>query len=215
MQPRASTPQPHYHGLVQATRARRSTRVKVTILAWIAILILTGVFQFFYRGAIADGVVFTAMAAVLVVGETGILGRFDRWRWQPRRILVIIALAIAAVVLVFTPRHGLADGVVIIASGLAVFIVAWPNPWASESEPDAWSIRLTRSAVAWAILGIAFCAWELTTYFLGLTATGRAEYPALSDLINPILNNPIGRLLGVAAWLAGGVALARRGRRTT
>jgi hypothetical protein len=214
VQPRASAPRPHYHGLVQATRTRRSAKVKITILAWIAILLLTGLFQFFFRGAIADGIVFVAVAAVLVVGETGILKRFDGWHWQPRRILVIIALVIAAAVLVFTPRHGLADGVVVVASGVALFIVAWPNPPVSESGPDAWSARLTRSAVAWAILGIAFCAWELTTYFLGLTATGRAEYPALSDLINPILNNPIGRLLGVAAWLAGGVALARRGRTT-
>jgi hypothetical protein len=199
---------------VQATRARRSAKVRVTILAWIAILVLTGLFQF-YRTAVADGVVFLAMAVVLIVAETGILSRFGGRRWQPRRILVVISLAIAAIVLVFTPRHGLADGVVVVASGILLFIVAWPNPVADESETRAWSTRLTRSALAWAIVGIAFCIWELGMYFLGLNAAGRTEFPALSDLLAPILNNPIGRLLGVAAWLAGGVALARRGRSTT
>ena len=197
---------------MQATRTRRS--VKVTILAWIAILVLTGLFQF-YRDAIADGIVFLAMAAALLVGETGILSRFDGRQWQPRRILVVIALVIAAGVLVFTPRHGLADGVVVAASGILLFVVAWPNPPTADSQPDPWSTRLTRSALAWAIIGIAFCIWELDMYFLGLHAAGRTEFPALSDLLDPILNNPIGRLLGVAAWLAGGVALARRGRPTT
>jgi hypothetical protein len=198
---------------VQATRTRRSVKVRITILAWIAILILTGLFQF-YRGALADGIVFLAMAAALLVGETGILSRFDGWRWQPRRIVVIIALVIAAAVPVFTPRHGLADGVVVVVSGILLFVVAWPNPPAVESAAEPWTTRLTRSALAWAIVGIAFCIWELGMYFLGLNAAGRTEFPALSDLLDPILNNPIGRLLGVAAWLAGGVALARRGRTT-
>jgi hypothetical protein len=199
---------------VQATRTRRSTRVRITILAWIAILFLTGVFQF-YRGAVADGIVFLAMAAALLVGETGILNRFDRLYWRPRRVVVIIALVIAAAVLVLTPRHGLADGAVVVASGVLVFVVAWPNPPVSDTQPDAWSTRLTRSALAWAIIGIAFCIWELGMYFLGLNAAGRTEFPALSDLLDPILDNPIGRLLAVVAWLAGGVALARRGRSTT
>jgi hypothetical protein len=196
---------------VQATRTRRSTKVRITILAWIAILVLTGLFQF-YRAAIPDGIVFLAMAVALLVGETGILSRFDGRRWQPRRVLVIVALGIAAIVLVFTPRHGLVDGVVVVASGILLFVVAWPNPATADSGPDPWSTRLTRSALAWAIVGIAFCIWELGMYFLGLNAAGRTEFPALSDLLDPILNNPIGRVIGVAAWLAGGVALARRGR---
>jgi hypothetical protein len=195
---------------VQATRTRRS--VRLTILAWIAILFLTGAFQF-YRGAVADGIIFLAMAAALIVGETGILSRFDGRRWHPRRIVVLVALAIAAGVLVFTPRHGLADGVVVGASGVLVFLVVWPN-MPDDSEPDPWSDRLTRSAVAWAILGIAFCIWELGMYFLGLNASGRTEFPALSDLLDPVLDNPVGRILAIVAWLAGGVALSRRGRTT-
>jgi hypothetical protein len=199
---------------VQATRTRRSVKVRITILAWITILFLTSAFQF-YRGAVPDAIVFVAMAAALIAGETGILSRFDGRRWQPRRILVIIALGIAAIVLVFTPRHGLADGVVVVASGVALFVIAWPNPSAAESATEPWTTRLTRSALAWASVGIAFCIWELGMYFLGLNAAGRTEFPALSDLLDPILNNPIGRAIGVAAWLAGGVALARRGRTTT
>ena len=73
---------------------------------------------------------------------------------------------------------------------------------------------MTRAAIAWTILGLALVLWELAMYFLGCGQDGRTAFPALSDILDPILNNPIGRFLGVVAWLAGGVALTRRGRRS-
>ena len=172
---------------------------------------LTGAFQL-YRQAFGDAAVFIALAAALVVGETGILSRLDGQAVRPRRIVIAIVLAIDAIVLVFTPRHGYADGIVMAVTGVLVFIVAWPNEATSTREPQQWSLRLTRAAIAWAILGIAFCIWELAMYFLGYGAEGRTDFPALSDILDPVLNNPVGRVIGVAAWLAGGVALTRRGR---
>jgi hypothetical protein len=198
---------------VQATGTGTRRSVKLTIAAWITILILTGSFQF-YRGAVPDGIVFVAMGVALVVGETGILSRLDGRALRPRRIIVAIALAIDAIVLVVTPRHGYADGIVIAATGVLVFLVAWPNQPVNERMPEPWSPRLTRAAIAWAILGLAFCIWELAMYFLGYGQDGRTAFPALSDILDPVLNNPIGRFLGAAAWLAGGIALTRRGRRS-
>jgi hypothetical protein len=196
---------------VQVTGTRRTVRVRLTIAAWITILILTGAFQF-YRAAVPDAIAFLAMAAALVVGETGLLRRFDRRPWHPRRLVVGALLAVDAVVLLFTPRHGFADGIAIAVSGVLVFLVAWPNHPTQDHPLPPWTPRLTRAAIAWAILGIAFCIWELAMYFLGYGAEGRTEYPALSDILDPVLNNPVGRFVGVAAWLAGGIALTRRGR---
>ncbi len=196
---------------MQTTKTRRA--VRLTIAAWITILVLTGAFQF-YRAAVPDGIVFLSLALALIVGRTPLLRRFDHYEWQPRRVLVVIALAVAAAVLILTPRHGIADGVVLVASGILVFVVAWPDPPERTEADPTWTPRLTRSAIAWAILGIVFCLWELGMYFLGYNQAGRTAYPALSDLLDPILNNPIGRTFFVVAWLAGGVALARRGRTT-
>lgn len=197
---------------MQATGTRRSTKVRLTIAAWITILVLTGSFQL-YREAWADAAVFLALAVGLVIGETGILGRLDGKAITPRRLVLGIILAGDAAVLIFTPRHGLADGIALAVSGILVFLVAWPNE--PTAQPGPWTPRLSRAAVAWAILGIAFCAWELAMYFLGYGAQGRTDFPALSDILDPVLDNPIGRVLGVVAWLAGGVALMRRGRSTT
>lgn len=194
---------------MQATSTRRTLRL--TVAAWILILALTGGFQF-YRNAIADGTVFLVMAAALIVAQIPAFRRLSEYRWQPRRVVVVIALAVAAAVLILTPRHGFADGLVIIASGILVFVVAWPNPPTDETADNTWTPRMRRSALAWAILGIVFCLWELAMYFLGLGQTGRLQYPALSDLLDPALNNPFERAIFVVLWLAAGVGLARRGR---
>jgi hypothetical protein len=200
---------------VQATGTgtKRSVKLRLTIAAWITILVLTGGFQF-YRAAIPDGAVFIAMAIALIVGETGILSRLDGKGLRPRRLVVAIALAVDAAVLVLTPRHGYADGIAIAVTGLSVFLVAWPKESSGETAPEPWAPRMTRAAIAWAILGIAFCIWELAMYFLGYGQDGRTAFPALSDILDPVLDSPIGRLLGAAAWLAGGIALTRRGRKS-
>jgi hypothetical protein len=175
--------------------------------------VLTGFFQIYRGDALTDGIVFLSMAAALIVGETGILRRLDGRLITPRRLVVGIALAVDAIVLVLTPRHGYADGIVIAVTGVLVFLIAWPNGPQTTEPQQPWTPRLTRAAIAWTILGLAVVLWELAMYFLGYGQDGRTAFPALSDILDPVLNNPIGRFLGAAAWLAGGVALIKRGRR--
>lgn len=184
------------------------------VAAWVFILAFTGVFQLF-RGAIADGVVFEVLAAGLLADAAGWLPALRERR--PPRFVIVITLAVAAAVLALTPRHGIADGIVLAVAGLLVLAVAWPNhPGRAEKSAEAasrWSPRLKRSAALWASLGLAFCLWELTMYLLGTYLPGgRDDFPALSDLLDPLLASPIGRILFAAGWLLGGVALLRRGR---
>jgi hypothetical protein len=48
-------------------------------------------------------------------------------------------------------------------------------------------------------------------YILGTVSPGgRAAYPALSDLLNPLLDVPAARVVFVTVWLLGGVFLVRR-----
>ena len=178
--------------------------------AWVAILILTGGFQI-YRGAPVDGGVFLAMAVALILDLSGVLPAPRNREWRPSRVILICVLGAAALVLALTPRHGIGDGIAIAVSGILVFLVAWPQ----QEEPGAdtgWSPRMRRAATLWACVGIAVCLWELAMYFLG-TYVDRHAFPALSDLLNPLLDHPIGRILFAAAWLVGGVALMRRGQK--
>ncbi|MDQ1569505.1 MAG: hypothetical protein QOF79_179 [Actinomycetota bacterium] len=173
-------------------------------------MVLTGSFQF-YRGAVADGIVFIALAVALIADSLGWLPRFRARERKLPRLILVLALAVAAAVLALTPRHGIADGIVLAISGILVLIVAWPDQPATSST--RWTRRMARSAYLWAALGIAVCLWELTMYFLGsFQPTGRTDFPALSDLLDPLLQHPVARILFAAAWLLGGVALSRRGR---
>jgi hypothetical protein len=150
------------------------------------------------------------MAVALILDLTGILPAPRTAEWRPSRIILICVLGAAALVLALTPRHGVGDGVAIAVSGILVFLVAWPQHDASVTGDKTWTPRMRRAATLWACVGIAVCLWELTMYFLG-TYVDRYGFPALSDLLDPLLDNPIGRILFAAAWLVGGVALMRRG----
>ncbi len=178
--------------------------------AWIAILVLIGGFQLF-RGAITDAAVFLALAVALVADTIGWLPAIRRRESRLPWIVVVIALVVAAAVLVLTPRHGLGDQLVLIASGLLVLIVVWPSAPSGTVSPM--TARLARTAALWAAVGIALCLWELAMYLLGtFLPGGRTSFPALSDLLNPLIDSPAGRIVFVVAWLLGGVALLRRGR---
>ena len=186
------------------------------VAAWVAILILTGGFQI-YRGAPVDGAVFLAMAGALILDLAGILPEPQTTEWRPSRIILIGVLGAAAVVLALTPRHGIGDGIAIAVSGILVFLVAWPQrdaPAGSDEPGNVWTPRMRRAATLWACVGIAVCLWELTMFFLG-AYVDRSAFPALSDLLDPLLDQPIGRILFAAGWLVGGVALMRRGQGRT
>lgn len=183
---------------------------RITTWAWTTILFLIGGFQL-YRGAIPDGVVFLVLALALVLDNVGWMPRFREWPRRVSRLLVLIAVSAAAIVLAVTPRHGLPDEIALVVSGVIVLLVVWPG---RPTENPAMTRRIARTAILWAAIGIAVCLWELAMYFLGTYAAGgRGSYPALSDLLDPLVQNPIGRVIFVAAWLLGGVALTRRGRR--
>ena len=65
----------------------------------------------------------------------------------------------------------------------------------------------------WAAAGVALCLWELASFFLAMPSpAAESAHPPLSDLIDPIFANPLGRAGCAALWLLAGAALLRRGR---
>ena len=104
------------------------------------------------------------------------------------------------------PRHGVGEGIVAIAIGLTALLFAWPDRPASPRVADDRTIR--RTGVLWAITALAVCVWELTSFVLGRVMPGGViEHPAISDLINPVLDVDWGHAVFAAAWLAFGVLL--------
>lgn len=203
---------------VRANDARIGSRARDDA-PWIGILALTSAFQFF-RGAPADGVIFAAAALALTVDLTGLL-RFARTARMPRRLAAFSLGIVIVALLTLLPRYSFADGVIVVGIGLTLIPFAWPNRSAGPSDDpstppaNGWPRPLRRAAILWSALGVALCLWELGSFILGMPSpTAEYAHPPLSDLIDPLLENPIGRGIGAALWLLGGAALLRRGRQT-
>jgi hypothetical protein len=71
-----------------------------------------------------------------------------------------------------------------------------------------------RTAILWAAVGVATCLWELTSFVLQrVQPQQKAQHPAISDLLDPALDQLWFRALFVAGWIALGIALLARGGR--
>lgn len=192
---------------------------------WITILCLTSGFQFF-RGAPLDGAVFAAAAIALGLANLGLLQFVGSTR-VARPVLGYAVGALIVVVVALLPRFSLADGVIVIGVGLTAIPFAWSDQgrWPPYTRAKNGAVSgtdrasghsptraLRRAAILWSALAVALCLWELTAFFLGMpSAAAEYAHPALSDLIMPLLANPLSLGVGTALWLLGGAALLRRG----
>jgi hypothetical protein len=197
----------------QVSRRRTNGFLRV-VSPWTIILIITGCFHL-YRGAIADGVIFLAVAVALIADAVGVL-RFGRARspGRPPRVVLTVAAAVVGVPLLLAPLFGIVDLFVLLAVGVATLVIAWPDSSLAPGDSDAARAPARRrAAVLWAWVALAFCIWELAAYLLGRpSAAAEYAFPPLSDLLDPAVTSPFWRIILVAGWLAGGAALLRRGR---
>ncbi len=188
---------------------------------WIAILAICAAFQI-YRGAPVDGAFFLAAGAALLADAAGLLTALDRYPLPRVHLAAQIALgAVAVAVVTFAPQFGVADAVVVCAIGATAMILAWRDdtpvsehvPNRAERPRDGLGRTVRRSAVLWASAGVFLCLWELSSFFLAMPSpAAEFEHPPLSDLLEPLIANPVGRAVCAALWVITGAALLRRGR---
>jgi hypothetical protein len=192
-----------------ASAARETGRVAlVRRLArpWTLILVFTGLFQL-YRGAPVDAMFFLVVAAVLVADEFGLvlLPRVG----LPRAWVLAAAATALGVLMVFAPRHGVIEGLIVSAIGLTVLLFAWPDP----ERTDAARAPLRRAGILWSVIAVAACLIEVTSFVLGVPSEeAKLAHPSISLLLDPALDTIEGRAVFTALWLVVGIALLRRGR---
>lgn len=205
-QPSASAERDTPHGVAPAQRRLRGA---IPVGCWVFILAATGAVQI-VRAQWFDAAVFLVAAAAVALGAAGMLPRthvVDRMGLAP----LAAATAIIGATLCFLPRHSVLMKVVVIAAGLAAVALAWPG--AAVAHPDAptgFTAGVRSLTLAWAIILILGCLWELAQFILGLVQPSAAWF-SLSDLLNPAIAAVPGRIAFIAVWLAGGVWLVRRG----
>lgn len=179
---------------------------------WIIVLTFMAGFQT-WRGAYADGILFFALVAMLIVDRLtgGRLVIMKKPIIAPKKITLAIT-GVLGVVLVVAPRHSWVDLAVFIAIGVTVLLVAWEPAPDREKRPHK---ALLRSMWTWSMLAIAICIWEATAFVLSVSMPGGSEdFPTISVLLDPFVENIIGRMIFVGLWLAAGYGLLRFWRRS-
>ena len=179
----------------------------VSSVLWISVLTIMASFQT-WRGAYVDGILFYSLVAVLVIDR--LTGGRIRIMKQPIVAPKVVTLGITgtlALILVLAPRHGWVDLVTMVAIGVVVLILAWEPAPAKRQLPLK---AIKRSALVWAILGVGLCLWEALAFIFSVTMpNGDLNYPTISVLLDPFVENTWGRLFFVGLWLAAGLALLR------
>jgi hypothetical protein len=192
---------------VLATR-RRTRRAVLRAAPWVAIPLIIAAVQV-VRGEAFDATLFAVVAVLLALDLTGVLP-------EPPAVRLPLAPVIAAGVVVvgaltLAPRHGVVAGLIVAAVGIAGAVIAW-TPTRATVPPDR--ARLRRGAVLWAGVAVALCLWELSSFLLGRdTEAAKLAHPAVSDLLDPALDDWAGRLVFAVLWVAAGIGLLRAGRR--
>jgi hypothetical protein len=170
--------------------------------AWIAIVVAIGVVQV-VRAQWFDAGVFAAAAVALAADATGRLSAATSRRRVTVRVIVI-ACAIATVILSFLPRHSPAMIVAVVTLGVMTIALVWPRP----SRRDRWPHGVRVLAWWWAAILVTGCLWELAQFIIGLFVPSTDG--ALSDLLEPVLETPLGQFVCATAWVAVGLFLVLR-----
>lgn len=91
--------------------------------------------------------------------------------------------------------------------GAIAVVWAWRVPSRQSSVP-----KLTAGGIAvWVGLFVAFGVWELAALlFQPSLSVNSPGHPTLSTLLDPVLAHPLGRIVAIAVWLAGGWFLVDR-----
>ncbi|WP_157498257.1 hypothetical protein [Leifsonia sp. Leaf336] len=195
---------------------RRLSATVIMRAGWTGVLLITAVFHV-VRGAPVDAAIYALGAVVLI---------FDAFGWLriplrmppdrdtvSRRVIAGTLIAVASLTLGVTRLYSPADTAIVVGLGVLLLPVAWADRGGAAPQPLSAVIR--RTAVAWSIVIVFGCLWEIGIFFLGRDLTGSENaFPALSDLLDPLLAWPHARVVLVACWLLGGYALLRRGRQS-
>ena len=195
---------------------RLSAHVGWPIWCWLFVLIAIGIVQIVRMQWFDTAVFFTAAAGAGLAATQARAPAVQAARasGQPLSLLVLSSVAaILGAVLCFVPRHGVVMQVATVAIGVAVAWLALGGR--AVSRPDrqtGFGPGIRRLTLAWAVVVVIGCVWELVQFILGLVQPDAAWF-SLSDLLNPLAGTVPGKIVIVVAWLAGGVWLLRRGGR--
>lgn len=169
---------------------------------WVVVFLGTAVFHF-WRESVADATIFS-FASILVwsqvFGFTD-LGLAKRPTVGPFWLAGVVILS--AWSLYFSPRHGLQNVIALVLIAVAGLALLW---YRDPTDPASLTQPIRRARLTWALWAFCFTLVELLAFIYGyLNPLSDENLPTISAVMDPILDQPLGRAIFVAIWLALGV----------
>jgi hypothetical protein len=170
---------------------------------WVVVFLGTAIFHI-WRGSIEDVLIFGSAAALILVHVFG-LTRFG-FLEQPKVPVWLIAttVSVSALLLYVSPRHETVNFLVLLVF-IPVGIALLMYRDSERQGPPAQAVR--RSRLAWGIWAVSFALVELVAYVSSKITQDLGSFPTISVLLDPVLDEPLGRAVFVAIWLIAGVYL--------
>lgn len=169
---------------------------------WVVIFVGTALFHT-WRGSVQDMVIF-GLAALLILTQVFGMYRLG-FENQPQFSVWAIAavVLVSAVLLYVSPRHQLVNFLVLLAFipiGIAL-VMYRDKPVAAPRE------QVLTSRLLWGWWAALFALTELVAYVGSKLSGDLTLFPTISVLLDPVLDQPLGRATFVALWLIAGVYL--------
>ena len=169
---------------------------------WVVVFLGTAVFHF-WRGSVADAAIFS-LASILVWSQVfgftdfGLAKRPAVGRGWLAGVVIVSAWS-----LYFSPRHGLQNVITLVLIAVAGLALLW---YRDPADPAPLTQSIRRARLTWALWAFCFTVVELVAFVYGyLNPAEDDNLPTISAVMDPILDQPLGRAIFVAIWLALGV----------
>lgn len=193
--------------VLNTSRPRPAPQWTAGSIAWLVVLGIMASFQA-WRGTYVDAALFFGLAAMLLIDRLtrGRIFIFKKHIVAPKWLTITVTGSLA-LVLIVAPRHSIYDLIAFIFIGITVLLLAWEPAPDREKLPHR---ALVRSAVAWSIIAVSLCLWEMLAFIFSVTVPdGVDNFPTISVLLDPFVESLGGRIVFVSLWLAAGLGLLR------
>ena len=170
---------------------------------WLPVLAFVTVFHI-TRGATTDAIYFGFASTLLILDWKRLIpGKMPERRRLGKSVVWGAILAVC-VVLLFTERNSWPDIAVLIA--ILAFSL-WLAYYRDHGPKPSLTKTMNRTKWVWMTLALSMAVSELFAYIYANVNQDDKTYPTISVLVNPFLENPIGRIVFLTLWALIGVGL--------
>lgn len=176
------------------------------ITPWFYVLATISIWHI-WRGALSDAVIFGLPALLLITDSLGYRPIKIGKRINVKPEIVIIGGLFVWAILSFTPRYNIVVAFIFVLLIFASFISIWSFDLGRRPVINA---EQKRAKAVWIFLVVALCLVEFGAYAAATLNGGDDDnYPTITVMLDPVLDDTPQRMVLVALWVALGMKFNR------